>query len=115
MSTVADYCPRPSLTRNSNAEAGIGLICACLPAANAIFVRVKGSSYYANQSRSGAGELGRGEIMMTRSFHVDATTKSTKEMSAESYELGHDQAGLTSNVQANPRSNYSGRRSESTQ
>lgn len=103
-----------SLTQPRNAEAGIGLICACLPAVNAIFVKVKGSSYYGNQSRSGAHELGRGEIIMTRSFHVDTTTKSAKEMKAESYELGHDQAGLTSDIQANPKSNYSGRRSEST-
>ncbi|KFH46893.1 hypothetical protein ACRE_022690 [Hapsidospora chrysogenum ATCC 11550] len=112
---------------SGNAEAGIGLICACLPAVNAIFVKVKGSSYYAKKygnSRSAhAAELGRGEIMMTRSFHVDTSTVNHKgggggkQALEESYELGHDQAVLTSNVQANPRSHRpytSSRRSEST-
>lgn len=47
--------------------------------------------------------------MMTRSFHVDstATTRSPKHLIKETYDIGHDQAGLTSDVQANPRSNYS--------
>jgi hypothetical protein len=52
--------------------------------------------------------------MMTRSFHVDAE-RSDKEAQHNTYELGHDEAGLVASVQANPRSNFSSRRrSEST-
>ncbi|KAJ9413348.1 hypothetical protein QL093DRAFT_2570059 [Fusarium oxysporum] len=56
----------------------------------------------------------RGEIVMTRSFHVDAG-RTGKEVHHDAYDLGHDEAGLFASVQANPKSNYSSRRrSEST-
>ncbi|KAL5603797.1 hypothetical protein FOVSG1_006547 [Fusarium oxysporum f. sp. vasinfectum] len=100
---------------SGNAEAGIGLICACLPSITALVVRRnKGSSYYADQSFSRQGELGRGEIMLTRSFHVDHTSTSTKQADGYAFDLNHDQEGLTSDIQGNPQSNLSGRRSEST-
>ncbi|KAK2666970.1 hypothetical protein RAB80_017391 [Fusarium oxysporum f. sp. vasinfectum] len=56
----------------------------------------------------------RGEIVTTRSFHVDAG-RTDKEVHHNAYDLGHDEAGLFASVQANPKSNYSSRRrSEST-
>ncbi|WKT53965.1 hypothetical protein QSH57_004549 [Fusarium oxysporum f. sp. vasinfectum] len=100
---------------SGNAEAGIGLICACLPSISALIVRRNGYPYHGNQSHSAYGDISRrGEIMMTRSFHVDAG-RSDKEAQHNTYELGHDEAGLVASVQANPRSNFSSRRrSEST-
>jgi hypothetical protein len=97
-----------------NAEAGIGLICACLPSISALLVRRQGYPYYGNQSHSTHGEFSRGEIMMTRSFHVE-TGKVAKEAQPDVYDLGHDEAGLVAGGQANPKSNLSSRRrSEST-
>ncbi|KAF4980174.1 hypothetical protein FZEAL_3752 [Fusarium zealandicum] len=113
---------------SGNAEAGIGLICACLPAISALLVR-RGRGYpsygnpsygnpsYGNQSQSTHGEFKRGEIMMTRSFHVDGgkTDNSGKEPHSNAFDLGHDEVGLVAGVQANPKSNWSSRRrSEST-
>ncbi|RSL58751.1 hypothetical protein CEP54_007658 [Fusarium duplospermum] len=99
---------------SGNAEAGIGLICACLPSISALLVRRKGYPYYGNQSHSTHGDFSRGEIMMTRSFHVE-TGKIAKEAQPDVYDLGHDEAGLVAGGQANPKSNLSSRRrSEST-
>ncbi|KAF5011724.1 hypothetical protein FDECE_2184 [Fusarium decemcellulare] len=99
---------------SGNAEAGIGLICACLPSISALLVRRQGYPYYGNQSHSTHGDFGRGDIMMTRSFHVD-TAKSPKTTGEGAFDLGHDEAGLVAGVQANPKSNLSSRRrSEST-
>lgn len=92
----------------SNAEAGIGLICACLPAVNAVLVRkMKGSTYYGYNSRSGHAEPDHGGIVLTRSFHVDTGSRSAKQIKGGAYEMGHDEEGLTADVQANPRSNSS--------
>ncbi|KAJ4246251.1 hypothetical protein NW762_013601 [Fusarium torreyae] len=101
---------------SGNAEAGIGLICACLPSISALLVRRHGYPSHSYPSHgfqsSGRAELSRhGEIMMTRSFQVDT---SRKEMPND-YDFGHDEAGLVASVQANPKSNYSSRaRSESS-
>ncbi|KAM0331412.1 hypothetical protein ACHAQA_003085 [Verticillium albo-atrum] len=96
---------------SGNAEAGIGLICACLPAINALWTRkIKGTSDYAmHNSRSGL-ESEHGGIMLTRSVHIHSS-KSAKE--AMDYGLGHDEAGLTSNIQANPHSSRESNRSDS--
>ncbi|KAM5344187.1 hypothetical protein ACJ41O_012724 [Fusarium nematophilum] len=99
---------------SGNAEAGIGLMCACLPAISALIVRRgQGYPYYGNQSHPTHGGFARGEIMLTRSFHVD-TGKPAKEPEQDAYDLGHDETGLVAGIQANPRSNCSSRRSEST-
>ncbi|SCO75811.1 related to integral membrane protein PTH11 [Fusarium oxysporum] len=77
---------------SGNAEAGIGF-------------DMRLSSIYKRSPSST-----RGEIVMTRSFHIDAG-RTDKEVHHDAYDLGHDEA----NVQANPKSNYSSRRrSEST-
>ncbi|KAL7784575.1 hypothetical protein V8C37DRAFT_420614 [Trichoderma ceciliae] len=81
---------------SGNAEAGIGLICACLPAVSALYVqRTRGSSYFKNPGHSSVN--GRGEIMLTRSFHVDRS-EVDKIMDETALELGHDEAGLVSNI-----------------
>ncbi|KAH6607111.1 hypothetical protein Trco_003424 [Trichoderma cornu-damae] len=88
---------------SGNAEAGIGLICACLPAASAIYVqRKRGSSYFKNPGHSSVS--GRGEIMLTRSYHVDRSTVD-KDVEETALELGHDEAGLVSNIGAQVHAN----------
>ncbi|EHK23197.1 uncharacterized protein TRIVIDRAFT_71185 [Trichoderma virens Gv29-8] len=100
---------------SGNAEAGIGLICACLPAVSALYVqRTRGSSYFKNPGHSSI--TGRGEIMLTRSYHVDRSAVD-KDVDESALELGHDEAGLVSNmgaqVKANaPESHYSNRSEE---
>ncbi|KAL9943421.1 hypothetical protein ACHAQF_006870 [Verticillium nonalfalfae] len=100
---------------SGNAEAGIGLICACLPAINALWTRkIKSSSAYAgyaaHDSRSGLDGSQHGGIMLTRSVHIHSS-KSAKETT--DYGLGNDEAGLTSNIQANPHSSRDSNRSDS--
>ncbi|EWZ28297.1 hypothetical protein FOZG_18003 [Fusarium oxysporum Fo47] len=85
------------LHEGNNAEAGIGF-------------NMRLSSIYKRSPSS----TRRGEIVMTRSFHVDAG-RTGKEVHHDAYDLGHDEAELFASVQANPKSNYSSRRrSEST-
>lgn len=104
-----------STTNNrSNAEAGIGLICACLPSINAFIVRrQKGSTYYA-QSRSSRKNASHGGIVLTRSYHVDSsrTTKNGREQ--HDFEMGSDQAELVGGSQDDLRSNNESRGSLST-
>ncbi|CRJ97174.1 hypothetical protein BN1708_009456 [Verticillium longisporum] len=100
---------------SGNAEAGIGLICACLPAINALWTRkIKSSSAYAryaaHEGRSGLDGSQHGGIMLTRSVHIHSS-KSAKETT--DYGLGNDEAGLTSNIQANPHSSRDSNRSDS--
>ncbi|EWZ28499.1 hypothetical protein FOZG_17810 [Fusarium oxysporum Fo47] len=81
---------------SGNAEAGIGF-------------DMRLSSIYKRSPSST-----RGEIVTTRSFHVDAG-RTDKEVHHNAYDLGHDEAGLFASVQANSKSNCSSRRrSEST-
>ncbi|UNI18571.1 hypothetical protein JDV02_004831 [Purpureocillium takamizusanense] len=89
---------------SGNAEVGIGLICACLPAVNALFVRAnRGSSYLAQQSDNsdsrrggGGGGGGGGQIVLTRSFQVDRTQDGKKvfELELEAGGGCGDEAGL---------------------
>lgn len=46
---------------------------------------------------------------MTRSFHVDTSQRDAKDLEghSDSYDLGQEEAGLTSSAQTNPRSNGS--------
>ncbi|KAK5994187.1 hypothetical protein PT974_07630 [Cladobotryum mycophilum] len=90
---------------SGNAEVGIGLICACLPAVNALWTeQAKGSSYF-KQSGSTSGDAQRGEIMLTRSFHVDTLTVD-KELQDTVIDLGHDEEGLVSDIRAAPPSSH---------
>ncbi|KAF5001167.1 hypothetical protein FGRMN_1191 [Fusarium graminum] len=97
---------------SGNAEAGIGLICACLPSISALIVRRHGypSNGYPSrgfQSSAQADPTSRaGEIIMTRSFQVDTASKHGD---IDMYNFGHDEAGLISSVQANPKSDYPSR------
>lgn len=75
---------------SGNAEVGIGLICACLPAINALFVRAGRGSSYVNQP-SHSSELRSGQIMLTRSYQVDRTDDGKK---AIELELEADEANL---------------------
>lgn len=80
----------------SNAEVGIGLICACLPAVSALYIqKTRGSSYL---KQSGYGRTGssntpsrNNEIMLTRSFHVD-----TSSVNYEAQNMGNDELALVS-------------------
>ncbi|KAK0763715.1 hypothetical protein N5P37_003098 [Trichoderma harzianum] len=101
---------------SGNAEVGIGLICACLPAVSALYVqRTRGSSYFKNPGHSSV--TGRGEIMLTRSYHVDRSAVD-KDVDESALELGHDEAGLVSNmgaqVKANAPESHHSNRSEET-
>jgi hypothetical protein len=87
-------------TGASNAEAGIGLICACLPAVNALYVRaVRGSSYFQQsedkQANSKQGLSRHGEIMLTRSFQVDSSS-----VNYESSNFATDEAELVKHPQS---------------
>ncbi|KAL6874600.1 hypothetical protein HDV57DRAFT_236791 [Trichoderma longibrachiatum] len=101
---------------SGNAEAGIGLICACLPAVSALYVqRTRGSSYFKNPGQSSV--TGRGEIMLTRSYHVDRS-RADKGVDESALELGHDEAGLVSSIgndiKANAAESHHSNRSEET-
>ncbi|KAG5929023.1 hypothetical protein E4U42_007392 [Claviceps africana] len=66
------------LILSGNAEVGIGLICACFPAVNTLYLQMTngGSSYLKQTSRSRRTASQAGEIVLTRSFHVDSTSLS---------------------------------------
>lgn len=91
---------------SGNAEIGIGLICACLPAVSAYFARRKrGTDYYGGPSRTGGlDDTLRGEIMMTRTFQVHTGPKSVSYDEDDGSKMGADDAVLISNIQANPQS-----------
>lgn len=90
----------------SNAEAGIGLICACLPSISALLVRRNGYPSRGGYQSSVAANISRhGEIMMTRSYQVETS----KQAQNDPYHLGNDEAGLIASVQANSKSNCSSR------
>ncbi|OAQ57298.1 hypothetical protein VFPPC_11451 [Pochonia chlamydosporia 170] len=81
---------------SGNAEAGIGLICACFPAVNALYVqKTRGSSYFkqsrSRQASSKQTQSHGGEIMLTRTFHVD-----TSSANYESQSIGNDESELVS-------------------
>ncbi|KAJ6437531.1 hypothetical protein O9K51_09737 [Purpureocillium lavendulum] len=76
---------------SGNAEAGIGLICACLPAMNALFVRAGRGSSYLKQPSHNSGV--RGQIMRTRSYHVDRT-KGDRTVTAIELEPASDESRL---------------------
>ncbi|OAA41677.1 integral membrane protein [Metarhizium rileyi] len=81
---------------SGNAEVGIGLICACLPAVTALHTRkTRGSSYYKQNSYERTSprnpQSHNGEIMLTRSFHVD-----TSSADYESQGMGTDEVDLFS-------------------
>lgn len=93
------------LTGSSNAEIGIGLICACLPAVSAYYARgKKGAGSYGHSSRNAQGTDARGEIVMTRTFHVQTTQKDAGLEGDSHSNLGGDEVVLISNVQASPQS-----------
>ncbi|KAG5979689.1 hypothetical protein E4U55_004869 [Claviceps digitariae] len=65
---------------SGNAEIAIGLICACLPAVNTLYLqKTHGSSYLKQSSRSRRTASQAGEIVLTRSFHVDTSSLSNCE------------------------------------
>ncbi|KAG5943138.1 hypothetical protein E4U53_007104 [Claviceps sorghi] len=78
------------LILSGNAEVGIGLICACFPAVNTLYLQKtnSGSSYLKQNSRSRRTASQAGEIVLTRSFHVDSTSLTNYEThSAAHYDL----------------------------
>ncbi|OAQ65018.2 PTH11-type GPCR [Pochonia chlamydosporia 170] len=84
---------------SGNAEAGIGLICACLPAVNALYVQqTRGSSYFkhgdSNQQSQKRSQSQGGEIMMTRTFHVDSSSAHY-----DSQSVGNDESALVAKEQ----------------
>lgn len=113
-------------SQNSNAEVGIGLICACLPACAAL----RAHHREASAGKSGSG-YGRGGYGISRSRNVDKSSERkiyvnhTFQMTAEErqpkdIELGHttfdmslDRVDLVPNAQETPRDG-SGRRSGSS-
>ncbi|KAI5458724.1 integral membrane protein [Mariannaea sp. PMI_226] len=98
---------------SGNAEAGIGLICACLPSINAFVVRRRrGSEYYA-QTGSSRKTASQGGIMLTRSYQVNSS-RNIKTVHGHDCEVGSDQAELVYDAQDNPRTNTAGRGSVST-
>ncbi|CAF3452807.1 unnamed protein product [Fusarium graminearum] len=90
---------------SGNAEAGIGLICACLPSISALIVRRNGYASRGYKS-SGPADLSRhGEIMLTRSYQVETSKKGQH----DPFHLGNDEAGLIASIQANSKSDCSSR------
>ncbi|KAG5992423.1 hypothetical protein E4U54_003650 [Claviceps lovelessii] len=85
---------------SGNAEAAIGLICACLPAVNTLYLsKANGSSYLFNDSaylkqssRSRRTASQGGEIVLTRSFHVDTSSLSN----CETHSAAHDDLEMES-------------------
>ncbi|KAG5999632.1 hypothetical protein E4U21_006543 [Claviceps maximensis] len=76
---------------SGNAEVAIGLICACLPAVNTLYLqRTHSSSYLKQSSRSRRTASQGGEIVLTRSFQVDTSSLSNCETQAghEDVEMG---------------------------
>lgn len=77
------------VVKNSNAEVGIGLICACLPAVTAIYTRRKGGSKYmsgAYGARSGSKGwntdntvASNNHIYVNRSFHMATSPRDDEE------------------------------------
>ncbi|KAL7948008.1 hypothetical protein V8C42DRAFT_316380 [Trichoderma barbatum] len=110
LALIVDQRNSPNMTMvfikvilSGNAEVGIGLICACLPAVSALYVqRTRGSSYFKNPGHSNT--TGRGEIILTRSYHVDRSAVD-KDIDDNAIELGHDEAGLVSNMGTQARVN----------
>ncbi|EHK40487.1 uncharacterized protein TrAtP1_006591 [Trichoderma atroviride] len=88
---------------SGNAEVGIGLICACLPAVSTLYVqRARGSSYFKNPGQTSVS--GHGDIILTRSYHVDSSVID-KTIDDNAIELGHDETGLVSNIETRVRAN----------
>lgn len=74
--------------QNSNAEVGIGLICACLPAVTAIYTRRRGGSKYtsgAYGARSGSkgwnaeNTVASNQIYVNHSFHLATSPRDDEE------------------------------------
>ncbi|KAG6253495.1 hypothetical protein E4U23_007661 [Claviceps purpurea] len=80
---------------SGNAEVAIGLICACLPAVNTLYLqKTRGSSYFRQNSKSRRTASQGGEIVLTRSFRVDTSSLSnyeTQSAAHEDMELGSSQ------------------------
>ncbi|KAM0245936.1 hypothetical protein ACHAP5_005087 [Fusarium lateritium] len=100
---------------SGNAEAGIGLICACLPSISALIVRRHGypSNGYPSRGFQSSAKIDtsrHGEILMTRSFQVDTASKLGD---SDGFNYGHDEAGLIASVQANPKSDQPSRATSS--
>jgi hypothetical protein len=90
---------------SGNAEAGIGLICACLPSISALLVRRDGYASRGYHS-SGPADISRvGEIMLTRSYQVETSKKEQQ----DPFHLGNDETGLIASIQANAKSSCSSR------
>jgi hypothetical protein len=90
---------------SGNAEAGISLICACLPSISALLVRRDGYASHGYHS-SGPADISRvGEIMLTRSYQVETSKKEQQ----DPFHLGNDETGLIASIQANAKSSCSSR------
>uniref|UniRef100_A0A8H7NKK7 Rhodopsin domain-containing protein n=1 Tax=Bionectria ochroleuca TaxID=29856 RepID=A0A8H7NKK7_BIOOC len=104
---------------SGNAEVGIGLICSCLPAVNALYIKkIKGSSYFARHEyqnqyhRSAHNEPGRGDILMTRTIRINTSSKQRGD--GESIlTAGCDDAALIAEAQQAPRTDTPSRKSDS--
>ncbi|KAG8424899.1 hypothetical protein J3458_001654 [Metarhizium acridum] len=92
---------------SGNAEVGIGLICACLPAVSALYIQKTRGSSYVKQSGYGRASSNNpqshnNEIMLTRSFHVD-----TSSVNYESQNMGNDESALVSKHQLSHKASQS--------
>ncbi|KAI1841097.1 hypothetical protein JX265_013198 [Neoarthrinium moseri] len=98
---------------SGNAEAGIGIICACLPAVNALIIRRKQRYMYSathtrNYGPSRANETAAGtRIYVKHDFHLESTPRVEKEVGDNAFELHSDDSQLVANAQADPKDSWS--------
>lgn len=99
-----------------NAEIGLGLICACLPAVTALYTRRKGGSgyqsgyhsgAYGNRSKgypdSSAAGMSKNKIYVNHSIHIGTVPRGEDEEaragSADQWSRSQDQIELVTNAQ----------------
>lgn len=85
----------------SNAEAGIGLICTCLPATAALINKAKARTGYGSSTRAYGNHMsGAHKLSNLSSSHA------TKDRQYKNLEAGSDEAGLVSHAQGQSGSTY---------
>lgn len=99
-----------------NAEVGLGIICACLPAVTALYTRRKGGSgyqsggyhsgAYGNRSKgfpeSSAAGMSKNKIYVNHSIHIGTVPRGEDEEqrgSADQWSRSQDQIELVTNAQ----------------
>jgi hypothetical protein len=94
-----------------NAEVGIGLICACLPAVNAlIHHRRNGTGYTESRGyvqSQGDEAMSRNRIYVNHAFHAESTPRTVKEVGHNAFELHNDDAQLVAHAQGTPNDSWS--------